>query len=234
MSEIITTLGLDLGRSGKTATTILTGSDFHVTCDYMDAVPSISAIDVVTNVGMLYEDYPEIDLILLESNGPGGVFAEFAKEAHPQWPIVTVDTSHPAFEVYLWDEQRLTPNEFLNIRAEMYWLARLFFKDRRIKLTREDPEFMTQMASTPWDFDKQRNDKIYLPSKRTLKIQYRYSELEGETGSRSPDKADSFCLALLAFALLSQEEVSGGMVEEDKIIEPEQDGFFSIGELGEL
>jgi hypothetical protein len=234
MSDTITTLGLDLGRSGKTATSILTGSRFRVTCDYMDAVPSISAIDVVTNVGMLYEDYPEIDLILLESNGPGGVFAEFAKEKHPQWPIVTVDTSHPAFDLWLWDEQRLTPNEFLNIRAEMYWLARLFFKDRRIKLSREDPEFMTQMASTPWDFDKQRNDRIYLPSKRTINIQYRYSELEGETGSRSPDKADSFCLALLAFCLLSQEEVNSGPVAEDEIYQPEHEGFFNIGVLGDL
>ena len=234
-SNVITALGLDLGRSGKTAFSCLAGPDFRVRQIFQHAISSISAPEVEKELLKVYAlMLPQ--LIVLESNGPGGVFAEFAMMHNPGLPIFMVDTSTPGFTLSLWDEKTLSEKEFLNIRAEMYWIVRLLLRDSRLKFGFEDPELFAQLSSTRWDADKGHGEKIKILPKSTMKINYYHSELEGNPGSRSPDKADALALSALAYALLYTEQAAGRSSgeQQDEIIDPLVDGMFPIGMTTDL
>lgn len=224
------TLGLDLGRSGKTAFSALEGADFHVRQCFNHAISSISAPDVelelVKICGLLQ---PQI--ILVEADGPGGVFSEFVMQHHPEIPLLTVHTGYPAMPLLLWHDIILAEQEYLNIRAEMYWIVRLLLRDSRLMFQYEDPELFAQLTSTQWDADKGHGDKIRIVPKKMMRINYYHSELEGNPGSRSPDKADALALSCLAYAILYSEDHAGRHQGEqsDDIIEPEEPGFFPIG-----
>lgn len=223
-------LGLDLGRSGKTAFSALEGADFHVRQCFNHAISSISAPDVeqelVKICGLL-----QPQLILVEADGPGGVFSEFVMQHHPELPLMTVYTGHPALPLMLWQDIILAEQEYLNIRAEMYWIVRLLLRDSRLMFQYEDPELFAQLTSTQWDADKGHGDRIRIVPKKMMRINYYHSELEGNPGSRSPDKADALALSCLAYAILYSEEHAGRQhgTQSDDIIEPEEAGFFPIG-----
>ena len=223
-------LGLDLGRSGKTAFSGLEGADFHVRQCFSHAISSISAPDVETELvkicGLLNPQ-----LIVVEADGPGGVFAEYVMLHHPEIPLFTVHTGHPPIPLMLWHDIVLTEQEYVNIRAEMYWIVRLLLRDSRLMFQYEDPELFAQLTSTQWDADKIRGDRIRIIPKKMMRINYYHSELEGNPGSRSPDKADALALSCLAYAILYSEDHAGRQKGEqpDEIIEPEEAGFFPIG-----
>jgi len=223
------TLGLDLGRSGKTAFSVIEGENFMVRQLLNYAISSISGPDVEKELLKFYGIYnPQV--ILLEANGPGGVFAEYVLKNSPSLPLITVDTSMPPIPLGLWNDIVLSEKEFLNIRAEMYWILHLLFRDQRLKLQYEDPELFAQLTSTQWGVDKTYGEKIRILPKKTMRINYYHSELEGDPGSKSPDKADALALSSFAYTLLyTEQDGSHGQEETAEMIEPTEDGFFPIG-----
>ena len=234
-SGIITVLGLDLGRSGKTAFSGLSGPNFRVRQVFQHAISSISAPEVEKELVKIYGMMMP-QLIVLESNGPGGVFAEFVIQNHPSLPISMVDTSMPAFTLNIWDDIVLSDREYLNIRAQMYWIVRLLLRDNRLKFPYEDAELFAQLTSTQWDADKGHGEKIRIVPKKMMKINYYHSELEGNPGSRSPDKADALALSCLAYAILFDQQAGQqkGGDQQDEIIDPLVDGEFPIGLTADL
>ncbi len=223
-------LGLDLGRSGKTAFSCVTGLDFQLRQCFSHTISSISAPDVETELVKINRLLSP-DLIVVEGDGPGGVFAEFVMLHHPEIPLYTVFTGHPALSLALWDENVLSEQEYINIRAEMYWIVHLLLKNARLMFQYEDAELFAQLTSTQWDADKARGDRIRIVPKKMMKISYYHSELEGNPGSRSPDKADALALSCLAYAILYTDDNAGRQKggQSDDIIEPEEPGFFPIG-----
>ena len=187
-------LGLDLGRSGKTAFSCVEGVNFNLRQCFSHAISSISAPDVETELVKI-NSLLSPNLIVVEGDGPGGVFAEYVMLHHPELPLFTVFTGHPAMPLMLWQDIVLSEQEYINIRAEMYWIVRLLLRDSRLKFQYEDPELFAQLTSTQWDADKTRGDRIRILPKKQMRISYYHSELEGNPGSRSPDKADATVMA---------------------------------------
>lgn len=223
-------IGCDLGRSGKTVITAIEGEKFKLRLVQSLIVSSISAPEVESMLANVHATIGG-QIVLVESTGPGGVFADYIAKNRPGIPIYTVDTSLPAIDLALWNDIVLTEKEFSNIRAEMFWIVRLLFRDQRISLPSEDPELFAQLSSMRWDLDKSRGERIRIEPKKYMKISYAASELEGYSASRSPDKADALALAVLGYTFLAQNEGKENVVDE--IIEPEVDGFFPIGALSE-
>jgi hypothetical protein len=227
-------LGVDLGRSGKTSFCIIEGTDWELLCPYLKAISSISAPEVDQHVVNLHSMH-NFDLICIEQNGPGGTFAEFFYRDHPSVPMITVDTSAGPLLLPLWGELELSEKELINIRAEMYWIVRLLFKEQHIKLLEEDAELFAQLSSLRWDYDKNKNERIYMLTKRKFTYSRQMSELDAEPFSRSPDKADSLALAALAYAicmLLAKQQEAGDGENNDEIVLPLVDGFFNIDAVG--
>ena len=224
--------GVDVGRSGKTAFNVLYGdSQWNTEVLRMEDHSSISAPDVERYMLGLYADFNP-DLIVIEGNGPGGVMAEYALKNNVTLPIYLVFPEHPPFTLYLWNTLVLHEREFLNIRAEQYFILRYLFRDNRIVLPHEDPELFAQLTGTYWEADKTRDDKIRLMAKKSMRFSSHVSELEGYDFSRSPDKADALALAALGYSLLMQEILSdtqGGVQQEEEITDPIIEGLFNIG-----
>ncbi len=227
----IVSLGVDLGRSGKTAFSVLAGDEtWHTRVLHMEDISSISAPEAERILNVLNSQY-QPNIIIIEANGPGGVLAEFAVKNNPNLPLYAVFPDHPALDIYLWNDIVMTEREFLNLRAQNYFIIRYLFRDNRIVLPYEDPELFAQLTSTYWEADRIHSDKIKLTAKKQLRFSSHGSELEGYDFSRSPDKADALALAALGYAMLMQDEHAGssGEAQEEEIIEPFSDGFFPIG-----
>jgi hypothetical protein len=224
-------LGVDLGRSGKTSFCILEGNNFHAHCPYLHAISSITAPAVENIVVDLHAQY-NFNIICVETNGPGGTFVEYCYRDHPEIPIISINTSADPILFELWDGLELSEKDLLNIRAQMYWLTRLFFKDQRITLAQEDAELFAQLSTLRWDYDKNKNERIYMLSKRQFRYSRQSSEIDAEPFSRSPDKADSLALAIFAYCLCMQmlKDQALGEINDD-IIFPRQDGFFDLNAM---
>ena len=225
-------MATDAGRSGKTAFNILVGTGWNVRCVHMEDHSSISAPDIERYINSLNAQFsPEI--IMIEGNGPGGVIAEFSYKNNPNLPMFIIYPDHPPIRLALWENIVLSEMEYVNIRAEMYFILRYLFRDNRIILPYEDPELFAQLTSTYWQADKNKSDRIQLTPKKMLRFSSHSSELEGYDFSRSPDKADALTLAALGYALLMQEEAAAnsGESQEEEIIQPDLEhlGFFPIG-----
>mgnify|MGYP001563946509 FL=1 len=225
-------MGLDLGRTGNTISLILSGDKWKLRLTHIETFRNISAPRVEEHVNTLYSVYtPEI--IVIENNGPGGVFIDYLVKNNASLPVVGVDTSLPPNdldELPLWDDLMIHAKEFFNVRAAMYWITKLLFRDKRITLPSEDTELFAQLSGIYWG-EHPTNSKIRIQSKKSMKTFE--SELGSLESTRSPDKADAFCLAALGYALVyrdSQPQVA--MVDE--IIEPEPgwEGIFPIGRAG--
>src|SRR5438552_105227 len=86
--------------------------------------------------------------------GLAAFFGALIDRDHPGIPMMTVDTSAPPIHLELLGELVVTEKELLNIRAEMYWITRLLFKEESIKLLEENAELLAQLSSPRWDYDK--------------------------------------------------------------------------------
>lgn len=230
---MITSFGLDLGRSGNTVPIILGGDQWKLRLFHIETMRSVSAPFVEERVNTLYSIYtPEI--IVIESNGPGGVFIDYLTKHNSSLPVVGVDTSVPPTDldgIELWgDEMVINAKEFYNVRAAMYWLTKLIFRDRRITLPNEDTELFAQLSSIMWMEDRM-TSKIKIDPKKGMKTFK--SDLGEMDSTRSPDKADAFCLAALGYALIYHDSI-GTTVQVDELIEPapEYAGFFPLGQAG--
>ena len=227
-------MSCDLGRTGKTAFCALQGDNFFLRCIHMEAISSISAPEVETHLKSLHSTYRPA-IIVMEINGPGGVFIDFAMKNTPDLPIVAVDTSLPAVQIPLWNDITLGGEEFQNIRAEMYWILRLLFRDQRIKFPREDAELWSQLSTIKWTFDENKKDRIQLESKKHMRLAQYRSEL-GPAFSSSPDKADSLALASLGYAVMQAEVAIAQTTGEevDEVISPDIgfEGFIPLGKAG--
>lgn len=227
-------MACDLGRTGKTAFCVLQGDNFFIRCAHMEAIPSIAAPEVETHIKTINSMFHP-SIIVMELNGPGGVFIDFALDRNPTLPIVAVDTSLPGVNIPLWNEIALGGEEFQNLRAEMYWILRLLFRDQRIKFPREDAELWSQLSTIKWTFDENKKDRILLESKKNMRLAQYRSEL-GPAFSSSPDKADSLALASLGYAII-QAEVTVAQTtgeEVDEVISPDAgfEGFIPLGKAG--
>lgn len=225
-------LGVDLGRTNNTIPIVLSGDKWKLRLTHIETLRSISAPRVEEHVNMLYALYtPEI--IVIENNGPGGVFIDYLVKNNASLPVVGVDTSLPPDdldELPLWDDLMIHAKEFFNVRAAMYWITKLLFRDRRITLPSEDTELFAQLSGIYWG-EHPTNSKIRIQPKKSMKTFE--SELGSLESTRSPDKADAFCLAALGYALIyrdSQPQVA--LVDE--IIEPREgwEGYFDLGRAG--
>lgn len=223
-------LGVDLGRSGKTAFVVLACQDWRLHLFHMEEYNSISAPEVQKYLETAVARFDPA-VIVMESNGPGGVLADYLYAAHPLWPLFAFDVSQPGFTFNLYEGLVFTTQEYLNIRAQEYMLIRQLLASRRLTFEYEDPELFAQLSSTYWDIDKTKSERIRLMPKRNMRVSNYTTELEGISFSRSPDKADALALACLGYALAAQEEGdflgTGG--REDEIIEPDIPGLFPIG-----
>ena len=234
---MITVASCDLGTSGKSAICALRGDRFRVKCIYLEAVQSIAGPDLEEMVDQVNRQFHP-SIFLMEQNGPGAVFADYLTRFKPHIPLATVDTSLPLPEGYtipLWDEIEVNHKLVLNIRAAMYWILRLFYRDQRSTIYKEDEELFSQLSVLRWDNDNARGDKIYMISKK--KLRFTTSDLDEEPFSKSPDKADALALAHFAYCLAEQQgmESQAGEEAEEQLIEPVSDGFFStIGFEGEV
>lgn len=226
-------MGIDAGRSGKTALFLLAGtSDWRARMIHLSAIADITGPEIESAVTKVCAQFSP-HIMVMESEGPGGVLADYIIKNNSNLPIFTVDTSQPASEIFLWNDIRLSDKDIYNIRAEMYWIVHLLLRDGRLKFPYEDVELWSQLTSTRWDLDIRKNEKIILQSKRHMKIDYQASELEGYNFSRSPDKADAAALAVLGYAVLMQQEHGSSEGEqEEEIVDPIVDGIFDIGRAG--
>jgi len=232
----IRVIGLDLGTSGKTAMSIVDGEDFFLTLKKLDVLESTHAPDVERHLNMLCSQWnPHV--VLMELNGPGGVFADYVIENRPHIPLATIDVGLALPEggdVILWeDSYRLSSREHINIRMSMYMNLRLLFREKRIKLYKDIPELASQLSTLRWDHDPNRGDKLYMISKKKLKLK-NLSDLDDEPFSKSPDMADSLALACFAYALLYQqhlEDEAGEPEEVNEIYDPKVPGYFDLTPL---
>jgi len=222
------TAGLDLGRSGKTAIAVVSGENWHLRLIHLEEHSSISAPDVETAILRVYARF-QPQVIILEMNGPGGVFAEFVVQKNPGLPLLTVDVSHPPVDIQLWEDFQFIPEEYLNIRAEQYFIVHYLLKHKRLKFPYEDAELFAQLSSTYWDLDKTKAEKIRLMPKKNMKVSDFTTELEGLSFSRSPDKADALAMACLGYALIASSDTLGEESQTNDVIQPLQDGYFDIG-----
>ena len=229
MSHLLS-CGLDLGRSGKTAIAVISGTDWHLRLIHLEEHSSISAPDVENAILRVYARF-QPKVIILEMNGPGGVFAEFAVQKNPGLPLLTVDVSHPPIDLQLWPDFQFIPEEYLNIRAEEYFIVHYLLKHRRLKFPYEDAELFAQLSSTYWDLDKTKAEKIRLMPKKNMKVSDFSNELEGLSFSRSPDKADALAMACLGYALIASNEALDTGEQVNDVISPLSDGLFNIGEI---
>ena len=229
---MITSLGLDLGRSNNTVPIVLGGDKWNLRLLHIETLKSISAPAVEEHVNTLYSIYIP-DIIVIESNGPGGVFIDYLTKNNSSLPVIGVDTSVPPTDLdglSLWNDMIINAKELYNIRAAMYWLVRLLFRDRLISLPYEDTELFAQLSGIKWA-EHRPTSKIILDTKKGM---HSFKSDLGEIEStRSPDKADAFCLAALGYALAYRES-HGQAVAVDEIIEPEPgwEGFFDLGRAG--
>ena len=226
-------LGIDLGRSGHTAFSVIVGDGWDMLrLVHLETHQSIMATDVERYLVTINARFSP-SICIVESNGPGGVFADFVAEHHPGIPLYPVDVSQPPFTLFLFNDIKLDASEYLNVRAENYFILRYLLKAGRLKFAFEDAELFSQLSSTFWDVDKSKSEKIRLMPKRNMKISNFTSELEGIQFSRSPDKADSLALACLGYAILMQDDLAVGKGQaEEEIIQPEVEGYFDLGSAG--
>lgn len=226
---MVAVVGLDLGGSGTTVLTTLIGEAWKLRFLPQIAMRSVSPQEVEVQLLNLLGLY-QPRAIFAEWNGPGNVFLQYVAERHPSLPIVGVDTSLAAIPLTLWGNIQMDSLSYLNIRAQMYWIVRLLYRDRRITAVEEDPELFAQLSTIRWEFDRQYKDRIQIKPKREMRAFYS-SSLGEVTIARSPDKADSLCLAALAYALC-QNEANTIVVPYDEIVQPDVDGYFSLGKAG--
>lgn len=229
---MVVSLGLDLGRSGSTIPIVLGGDEWKLRLLHLENLKSVSAPFVEERVNTLYAMYTP-GVIVIESNGPGGVFIDYLIKHNSALPVVGVDTSVPPIDidgVELWGDMVINAKEFYNVRAAMYWLTKLLFRDRRITLPFEDAALFAQLSSIMW-MENRLTGKIQIDSKKGMKTFK--SDLGEMDSSRSPDKADAFCLAALGYALIYQATQTPA-VQVDEIMEPEPgfEGLFDIGRAG--
>lgn len=233
---MLTVLGIDAGVAGYSSICVLQGNGWDVVCPKIEAIHSISGPDLELTLAR-YNAFYNPKLVIMEQNGPGATLGPYFERNQPQIPLATIDVSAPLpndYELLLWDDQRITNQIVLNVRATMYWILRLMFRDQKIKLWFEDEELEVQLGTIRWENDQVRGDKIYMINKKKLK--FKSSELDSEPFSKSPDKADSLALAILGYAILMQQEaiddvgIGQGMAEEE-IIDPITAGFFQLSEL---
>ena len=237
----LTSLGFDLGKTGNTVVTVIQGENFKLRCSHIQSLSSIAPSQAEEMLKLNCAIYSP-DIVVLESNGPGYVFIDYLvkNSSNTNLPIMSVDTGNPVpddLELELWDEIKLTSRDFLNIRALMYWITRLVFRDKRMSLYKEDPELFAQLSKMGWEFDENKKDKIKIESKRKMRQKFYQSELGPISTGRSPDKADSFCLAVLGYAILHMEHAVSSrpaLPDIEAVIEPPIgfDGFFPIGRAG--
>ena len=233
---MITVIGLDMGISNTSSVCVLRGEGWNVECVRIEAIESISAPDL-EHVIVRYDAAYKPRLVIMELNGPGGTFAPFVERNQPHIPLATIDVALPLpkdYELKIWDDISITNQTVLNIRAAMYWILRLMFRDQKIKLHFDDEELQVQLGTLQWDNDTNRGDKIYMVNKKKLK--FKSSELDSEPFSKSPDKADSLALAILGYTILMQQEMVddaevGQGVAQEEIIDPVAAGFFQLSEL---
>ena len=229
---MVCSLGVDLGRSGNTVPIILGGDKWNLRLLHIENLRSVSAPFVEERVNLLYSIYTP-GIIVIESNGPGGVFIDYLTKHNSALPVVGVDTSVPPTDIdgiELWEDMIINAKEFYNVRAAMYWLTKLLFRDRKITLPHEDIELFAQLSSIMWMENKQ-TGKIMIDPKKGMKTFK--SDLGEMDSTRSPDKADAFCLAALGYALIYQDTLST-VSQVDEIVEPELgfEGYFNIGRAG--
>lgn len=231
-----TVLGLDAGVAGYSSICVLQGNKWDVQCVSVEAVHSINGPDLEALLARYHAKY-QPRLVVMEQNGPGATLGPYFQRNQPQIPLATVDVVLPLpedYELLLWDDIRINNLLVLNIRATMYWILRLLFRDQKIKLMFDDEELEIQLGTLRWDNDPTRGDKIYMLNKKKLK--FKSSELDSEPFSKSPDKADSLALAVLGYSILMQQEVGedGEVtqgIEEDDIIDPITEGFFQLDHI---
>lgn len=229
----IISLGLDLGRSGQTIPIILGGDQWKLRLLHIETMRSVSAPFVEERVNTLYSIYTP-GIIVIESNGPGGVFIDYLIKHNSSLPVVGVDTSVPPTDldgIELWGEGMIiNAKEFYNVRAAMYWLTKLLFRDRRITLPREDTELFAQLSTIMW-MENRLTSKIQIDPKKGMKTFK--SDLGEMDSTRSPDKADAFCLAALGYALIYQDVLTPA-AQVDEVTEPPEElaGFFPLGQAG--
>ena len=229
-------IGLDAGTSGKSAIAVLKGNSWdEVHCVALEAAQSIADPDLEALLVRYCEHYNP-NVVIMEENGPGAVFAGYIERNNPTIPLATINPQLALpenYELVLWDDIRITGLELLNIRASMCWILRLMFRDKRIILHFDDEELIAQLGTLRWDHDTVKGDKIYMIPKR--KLRFKNSELDEEPFSRSPDKADSLALAALGYAILMQQENveidMGERTAEEDIIDPIIPGMFEVGKL---
>lgn len=225
---MITVVGVDLGTSGKSAICVVRGDLFKVKCIFLEAVQSIAGPDLEAMIDRVSRQFHP-SIVLMELNGPGAVFADYITRNKPYIPLATVDTSLPLPEGYtipLWDEIEVNHKLVLNVRAAMYWILRLFFRDQRTRIYKDDEELFAQLSVLRWDNDNARGDKIFMISKR--KLRFTTSDLDEEPFSKSPDKADALALAHFAYVLAEQQGMESQASDEghEEIIDPTTEGFF--------
>lgn len=230
----ITSLGVDLGKTGNTVPVVLSGDNWRLRLIHIEKLKYNSAPRVESHINQLYAQYNP-DIIVIESNGPGWVLIDYLAKNNSSLPLAGIDTSLPPDdldELPLWEDLAIHAKEFYNIRAAMYWITKLIFKDQRVKLYKEDTELFAQLSGIYWG-EHPTNSKIRIQPKKSMKTFE--SELGSLESTRSPDKADAFCLAALGYALSYREtHVAGRGNTTDEIIEPPDglEGFFDIGRAG--
>lgn len=93
-------------------------------------------------------------------------------------PAIGIEVGQPAKQ----------PNQFLNIRAEMFWKLRMLFQNGEIDII-DDPELMSQLTKLRYE-TFHGEQRILIESKKKMKAR----------GLRSPDRADALALAFYEYS----------------------------------
>lgn len=206
MKELMPTvnvIGIDCARFGDDTTVFTAVEGYHNTCITRD-IQWHNNKDTMRTVGKaisMFDDLgytKEKDIFVIDDTGVGGAVTDRLSELG--YNVIPVNFGESSDE-----------DGFVNKKAEIFWLLRKVFQDRKIKIL-DKGKVVNELNIVRYDYNSQ-SDILIVPKKK----------MKAE-GLGSPDFADSMALAVYGAMLNSR----GGSTVYTGHDEPEGDGGSTV------
>lgn len=176
-------LGLDVARYGVDKTVLCTYMPNRLI--HIKSIQKKSLMDAVSLVTLEASTYgTRFVQVAVDDTGMGGGVVDRLREI--SYPTIAINFAQKA------QDQR----HFLNVRDEMYWIVRELFRSNEIAIPNNEA-LINQLCAIRYKINSKAN-RIEIESKDDMK----------KRGMRSPDEADSFCLAVYAARRFNASSVS--------------------------
>ena len=162
-------LGVDVARFGSDDTTI-----YHRRGDRVRLVKTYGKRDTAETTGEIIRAYKKYaaNLVIVDSIGVGGGVVDQLVQFGI--PVKGFNASEPAFK----------DDEYLNLRAQMYWELRERFELGQIDIDVDDEELASELSAIKFKFDNK--GRVQIEKKEEMK----------RRGLNSPNRADAVAMAM--------------------------------------